>query len=394
MTDFGITPEGFRLKTQQDILDEIETDERAEIDPAIDTSPVSPEGQLNGVFSRQAALGWEELQRANDGLDPDKAEDDQLISLCKLTGTTPRGASFSEDDCTVNVDAGFMFISGTHFASVVGKPDVLFTPKVSDTVPRVGGAQTVRFRAQTAGPVIANAGTLTVIASPVVGWNTITNPLDATPGQAADDSDSLRARREQELAAAGSSTVQAIRADVLEIEDATGAKNVIACLPIENDTDAPVEGVPAHSVECIVYDSPTISNDLIAQALFEVKAAGIHYHGALTGTATDPDDGAQYTIKFSRPTSKNVYVTFDLTTGPGYIGDAAFKSAVVTALREAHSIGADVLHWTCQRVANLTGVLNVVSAKLGFSPSPTLSADLTITPREIAAFDTTRIVIT
>lgn len=391
---FGITAEGFELKTLRDILTEIEDDQHAEIDPLLDVSPVSPDGQRNAITARQAALCWELLEQCYDGHDPDKAEGDQLIATCKLTGTVPRAATYSEVDCTVNLDSGTTLQPDVHFASINGKPDVLFTPKAEYTA-AVGGAQTVRFRAQVAGPVVCNAGTLTVIASPLVGWNSITNPLDATTGLPADTDETLRARRDEELAKAGSSTVRAIKADVLAVsENGIGPTSVLV---LENDTDTTnVDGVPAHAFEVIVYDPTPITNTLIAQAIWDTKPAGIKAHGAITANATDPDTGELHPVKFSRPTAKNVYVTFEtVTTGPGYVGDAAFKTAVVSYLRGKHSIGDDVAELQCWLAAgSVTGVLKIGAVKLGFAAAPTGTDDLAIAPREIAAFDTSRIVKT
>jgi hypothetical protein len=83
---------------------------------------------------------------------------------------------------------------------------------------------------------------------------------------------------------------------------------------------------------------------------------------------------------------------YDLTTDPAtYAGDTDFKAKVVEALTAVHTVSDDVLRWTCEQAAKLPGVLNVVSLKLGFAPTPTLSADLPIADREIASFSTTRV---
>jgi hypothetical protein len=400
MTDYGVTPEGFRAKTQREILDEIETDQKADISPTLDVSAQSPDGQRNAVVSRELALLWELLQVANDGLDVDKAEDDQLITLCKLTGTTPRAATFSEVPCTCNLDAGTVLTPGVHFASIADKPDVLFTPKLSAyplgfTAPTTGN-HSVTFVAVNAGPVLANAGTLTTIATPITGWNSITNPLDAKPGQPADSNPTLRERREQELAAAGSGSPNAIKADLLRLTDENGTQVVLSAQVLNNTgmvTDA--DGVPAKSFEAIVDDSPTLPNDQIAQAIFDVAGAGIYAHGTLSGTAVD-DEGVEYPIKFSRPTDKNVWITFEtVVTTSAYPGDTEFKTQVVTYLRDRVGVGDAVTELLCWgAVASVAGIKSVGAIKLGFSISPALSDDLTPTKRERPRFDTTRIVKT
>jgi hypothetical protein len=401
MTDYGVVPEGFRAKTQREILDEIETDQKADISPTLDVSAQSPDGQRNAVVSRELALLWELLQVCNDGLDRDKAEDDQLIALCKLTGTTPHGATISEVSCTCNLDIGTVLTPGVHFAAVLNKPDVLFTPKASAypsgfTAPSTGN-HAVTFVAVDAGPVLANAGTLTVIMTTITGWNSITNPLDAKPGQPADTNETLRERQAQEVAAAGSGTPAAIKADILQLEDTTGTRVVQSAQVLNNTSDLPdpVTGVPGKSFEVIVDDSPTLPNDQIAQAIFDVAGAGIYSHGTLSGTAVD-EEGVSYPIKFSRPTDRNVWVTFEtVVTTSAYPGDAEFKSQVVTYLRDRIGVGDPVPELTCWLAGgNVAGVKSIGAVKLGFAVSPTGTDDLAASPRERPRFDTTRIVKT
>jgi len=392
MTTFGLVPEGFVLKTLRDILSEVEQDQKSNIDPGIDVSPQAPTGQHNGVYSRQLALVWELMQLLNDGRDPDKAEGDQLISLCKLTGTVPQGATYTEVDADCELASGTTLTAGSDYAAVESNPDVRFTPK-EDFTADSDDTFSIRFRAENAGPIVVNANKLTVIATPVSGWDSVNNPLDATTGQAADSDTELRGRRVAELAAAGSSTARAIRADVLQIEDEDGNRNVQQALVLENDTNyTDANGLPPHSFEVVVYDSPEVDDDLIAQVVFDSKAAGIRPRGSESGTALD-DEGVEYTVPFSRADQIEIYVTYTLVTNAQYVGDAVFKETVATELNALHDVADDVLVWACQRAAALTGVVNVTDVKIGFSASPTESDDLTIADREIARFDSTRIVV-
>ena len=390
MTDFGVVPEGWRAKTLRDILSEIEADQKALIDVRIDVSPQSPDGQRNGITARQLALVWEALGLIYEALDPDKAEDDLLIAICKLTGTVPHGATKSEVSCTVGADAGTVLEPGVTLAQVVGKPDVVFTPKEHFEAPSTG-SHTVKFLAVTAGPVLANAGTLTVRLTSETGWNSITNPLDAKAGSPADTNETLRSRREAELAKAGSASVKGVRADILAIE-VDGVRQVQACNVLENVREIvdPVTGLPPHSIEAIVYDSPTLDNDLIAQTIFESAAGGVRKFGALLGNAVD-EQSKTYPIPFSRPTEVPIWLEYDLETTSAYAGDAAFKASIAATLNGRHGMGDDVLWWICMLASAFPGVTNVVSLKLGTAPSPTLPVDIPISDRQLARFDTTRI---
>lgn len=391
MVDYGVIPEGWRTKTLQEIKKEIETDQLLEISTTLDVSPESPDGQRNAIHARSEAANWELLGLLYGALDPDAAEDTLLVNLCKLTGTTPQGATSSTAVCNCLLDIGTPLVSGTHYANVDGRPDELWTPVEDFTAPSTG-THSVTFKAVNTGPIPANAGTLTVINDGPVGWNDVTNPADALLGRVADTNEVLRQRREAELARAGSTSVIGIRADVLTIE-VDGVQSILQCTVLENETDVydPVTALPPHSIEVVIYDAPTVADDVVAQVIFESAAGGITKSvGNVTATATD-EQGETHLVRFSRPTQVLIYLEYDLETDSTYAGDVAFKAAVAAALNSKHTSGTDVLHWTCMLAADLPGVVNVLSVKLGVTASPTLSNDIVLNNRQIARFDTTRI---
>src|SRR5437773_10903290 len=106
MTDFGVTADGFRRKTFDEILADVESDQRAEIDPNFDVSPDGPNGQNNRIMTRQLDELWRVAEKLHDSFDPDKATGDALENISKLTGVPRRGATYSSVivDCTL--DAG------------------------------------------------------------------------------------------------------------------------------------------------------------------------------------------------------------------------------------------------------------------------------------------------
>jgi hypothetical protein len=387
---YGVTPTGFNRPTLQELKAQIEADQLSEISPTLDVSSDALVGQMNGIFARQLDIAWEALETGYHGFDPDAAEDVLLVSLAKLTGTERRAATASIVACTVGLDEGTTLEAGVHFAHVQDKPDVRFTPKENFTAPSDGLHTGVTFVCEHVGPVAAAAGTLTVIATPVVGWSSITNPLDAALGRNVDTDEELRVRREQQLTRGGSSTVSAIRADLLELEA------IETVVMFENVSDAfDANGLPPHSFEAVIWDGspPSVANDAIAQAIWDTKPSGIRSFGFVSGTATD-EDGATQVVQFSRATVRNVFVDYTLVTGSGFVL-SVFKAAVSLACNELHATGVDVL---VARLISLglqqVGVLDVPSVRVGFSPSPAGTTNLAIGIREIARFDSTRITST
>lgn len=390
MPDF-VTAAGLQIKTLQEILDELSAQQKAEIDATLNTAADSPIGQLNGIFASQLREVWEVLQVAYNGFNSDAAEGFLLEKLSALTGTVKRAASKSTValDCDLNI--GTTLIAGTHFANVVGSPTNRWTPAANFTAP-VGGVQSVNFEAEFAGAVVANAGTITVINTAVTGWNSVTNPTDATVGREADTDAILRQRREDELRATGSATVDAIRADILQDPD------VLQCNVFENTSDTvDASGLPPKSFEAIVFDGtpPALSNDEIAQLVWNTKPAGILAFGLESGTATD-SLGFFHTISFSRPTEREIWLELDLdiNLSSGYAGAAAVKDAIVLLNNTKLLVGRDVIANDIVCIAQaFPGVIDVSALRLGFSASPVGTTNLVIGPRELARLDTGRILI-
>jgi uncharacterized phage protein gp47/JayE len=391
MPTYGVTPEGFVRPSVQELLALIEADQRAGISATLDLSSDSVVGQLNGIFANQLGVAWEALEVAYNAFDPDRAEADALTSLLKLTGSERRGASKSELEgdsaVIVNLAPGTTLLAGVHFAHVDGKPDVRFTPQADFTASLLFTADyEVDFEAEVTGPVQAIANTLKVIATPVVGWNSVNNPFDAVLGRTVDSDADARLRREAALARTGSSTVDAIRADVLAVEDVTSVQ------VFENYTDATdTNGLPAKSFEVVLWDDAGADDDEIAQAIWGSKAGGIQPYGEESGTATDAN-GDPHTVAFSRANAVNIWIEYDLVEKDGYVGDADFELTVATALDAAFSTGQTVTFYELLVATEGLGAL-VRAVRFGTSASPTDDADVPITNRQIARFDTARISI-
>ncbi len=385
---YGITDQGFNRKPVTAILADIEAVQRAEISSSLDLSSSTPWGQNNGIVANEIGIAWEQLEVLSTSMDPDKAQGFLLESICKLTGTERRGASYSTVTCDCELDSGTELESGVHFAAVDGNPESLWTPVESFTADS-DGTFPILFRAENLGPIQAAQDTISVIHTSVPGWNSVNNDGDAEAGRTIDSEATLRQRREEQLAASGSSTVDAIRSDLLEVEGVDSAE------VFENDSDVWVDGMPPHSVECLVFDgeTPAASNDDIAQAIWNTRGAGIRTVGILTGNAVDAL-GNTRVMRFNRPTYRQIYLVIDLETGTGYVGDAAVAAYVALKCREIHGVGDDVRARRVDSLAfDLAGVVDVTDFTLGFTVTPVGTSNLPIGTREVASFDSSRVTV-
>jgi len=390
---YGVTSTGFVRKTLQAILDSLSESQKASIAVDLDVSSDSLLGQLNGIFARELGIGWEQLEICYHGFDADSTEDLLLDLLCKLTGTVRRPASQSSVTCACGLVSGTILQAGVQFAALASKPDVRWTPLDDFTAPSTGTFDVV-FVSESTGPVVGLSGDISVIATPLVGWNSVTNALDATLGRVIDDDPALRLRRLNELAAAGSTTVRAIRSALLEAFEDVDSADVL-----ENDTDWTdlVTGLPGHSIEALISDGavPIVADNDIAQVVWDNKAAGITPRGSSSGTATIDDDGTPMTVAFSRLTIKDVYLIFGIKKTTGYPGDDVVAEYVAEQANKRYGRNDDVLAVPTEALPlNLAGVKDITDFHLGFTASPTGTSNLTIGLREIARFDTSRIIVT
>jgi hypothetical protein len=291
------------------------------------------------------------------------------------------------------LDAGTTLEAGTHFAAVVDKPAIRATPKVTFTAPSTN-LYTIRFRAETTGPIEFEANTLQVIATAVNGWTSVNNPLDGIPGHLVYDDPEYRLLQEAELANTGSTTPDAEEANLRQVA------GVAAVKVLENDTDVvDGNGLPPHSTEALVWDNGGgATNNAIAQMIWDAgKAGGIRAYGQSSGTAVDLNGDSQI-VNFTRLEELTVYLVFELEPKSGYVGDVAFAEKIAERANQFYGQGDDVIAEAIRSLPfdsglNL-GVGDLISFSLGFSPSPIGTANLPVGVRQIARFDAARIDVT
>jgi uncharacterized phage protein gp47/JayE len=401
MTVVGVGTCGFTRYELPAIIQDMRDDFEADISPALDTASDQPMGQIIGIFADRLASLWDMGQHVYTAFDPDKAEDASQDAVCALTGTQREAASKSYVKQNLSLSAGTTVNPGAIVASSVDNSIrfVLVGPWPADgELPAAGpitagttGVYQGRFEAENTGPVTAAADTLTVIVTPVSGWTATTNPLDAEPGRNIEKSSELRVRREEELAAVGSSPVDAIRAELLKLED------MIDVQVFENTSEVTdADGLTPHSIECLVFDgpSPSIPNNTIAQTIWDARAGGIKVHGVTSATAIDAR-GVSHSVPFTRATQVSIYFTIDIRVDSSFAGsgDDAVKDAIV-AKGDTFKPGDDViLTGFYPAILGIQGVTDVIVFRAGTAPSPASTINIPIGSRAIALFDTSRIVI-
>lgn len=386
---YGLLSTGFVEKPLSVILEEVATAQRAS--PALgsdwDTSAESPGGQINAAFGAQLASAWEAIGLVYRSRVPGGASFAGLDALCGITGTEREPARKGTVTLTVLLGAGVTLPAGS-IAHVTGQPGNRWVTLASAT--NSGGSPAnvdVDAEAEVAGFYVANAGTITGIATPVTGWSAVTNIADADTGSAAEQDPALRVRRDDELVSGGTSPPDAIRA---RVRDVTGVSSVVVELNTSDAYDA-IRDLAGHSVRCVVQGG---TDGAVAAAIWNACAAGIETQGSLSVIITD-DGGFPRVVRFSRPSNVNAYATvrviYDAAT---YAGDAALKAAIA-AITSGQLASAPIrMSSVITAALAVAGVTDPTSVLLGRSAGAQYASNLSAGPFEVLKLDAARITIT
>lgn len=381
---FGITPTGFVPKTLADLKADLEAAFRSAFGQGINLSPPSRFATFTGIFAERLAEIWDLAGAVHASFDSDQATGAELENLSVLTGTLKAAAFSSRARAVVLSGTPGTVIAAGKVLSVSGTPASRFALEANATI---GGGGTVAadFVGESTGPIVAGAGTLTVIETPVAGWASATNPTDAELGADVEGDAALRVRRRVELRAQGNSAIEAVRGDVSHVAGVT------ACAVFENVTDGTVDGMPPHSIEVVV--SGGVDAD-IAAAIFASVAGGIRPYGSTSVNVVD-SEGTTHAIGFTRPTVIPVYIVAHVAKDPNTFpldGEAQISAALIAFGLATYSDGVDVVSPRLYGpIAGVLGVLDISALWIGTAPAPTTGARIAVTTRQVAALDAARI---
>jgi hypothetical protein len=480
-TGYGWAPTGFYAKSLPVIESESDDGLKAILGESAGsnedgTIPVeSGAGQLKTYFVDGLAAMWDLAQACAASLDPNQATDAAQDVVASLTGTI-RASARASVATSIAVGDPLTFLpvgrvasvetTGARFVSATGMTlsalsawatsttylvgdlstnnEQVFYCKTSGVSAGSGGPSgtaatitdnTVAWRylgegtaaarslwsSEETGAIGALSFLLSEIETPVSGWNAIANPLDAVAGRSQESNAALRVRRDAELATSGNTTADAIRANVLQVNQGSTDPNheqPTVCRVFYNDQDfTDANGLPPHSVEVLVQDGTDAD---IAQAIWESVGAGTVTFGTSTGTALDSENNTQY-VKFTRPTEVPVYVggtvRYDASEWPTSSETTVAQAGLSALLTYAadYPIGRDVrtgaLNGAIMRGGYaltasgsalvpapegspvIPGVLEIDPLYIGISGASGTS-QISITSRQIAVFDSARVSLT
>lgn len=318
---------------------------------------------------------------------PTTASGAGLSSLVKLNGLRRHGASHSVATVELLGTAGTNISGGVIKDSSGEKWDLPAAVTIGSD-----GKATVEAKAQRTGKIVALAGEINQIETPVYGWDSVANILAAVPGTEIETDARLRYRQ--------SISTQAPSRTILE-----GAEGAVLALPgvtravsYENDTAAPDEhGIPGHSI-CLVVEGGEA--DAIAQEVYYHKTPGAGTHGSLEVDVIN-DQGRSTKIRFFRPTMVPIKVQVSVKKLRGYsdeIGESI--KAEIIAYLAGLQIGegaylSSVFYAASTAQPNpYTPIYSVLGVQLSRDGAALSSADIEIAFNEAALADEIEVIAT
>ena len=237
------------------------------------------------------------------------------------------------------------------------------------------------------GPIAQQANTITSVTTPILGWDSVTNPIAATEGNLRETDEELRLRFRNSKFERATNTLDAVYSALIGV---TGVEQVIL---YENDTDVvDGNGVPAHSFLPIVVGGTSVD---IANAIWRNKSIGILSDGNTTVSINDKQ-GFPHDISFERPNPVVLHINMTLATDALFPvnGEDQIKAAIVQYFTDNFGIGNDVIYSRLFTPINSVPGHQVDALTIGLAPLPTGVANIPIAFNEVASISDVNIVIT
>lgn len=237
------------------------------------------------------------------------------------------------------------------------------------------------------GAISAPADSLNVIRTPVIGWDTISNVLAASEGRLTETDEELRLRFANTKFDKSTNILDALYSALNNIE---GVENAAVYENDTNFTDA--NGLPPHSVSAIVLGG---DDDTVAETIWENKPYGIQTYGNTTVNIVD-SQGFTRPINFKRPTPIFIYVDLHITADPSFPADGIdkIKGDIIQYAKDNFTVGEDVVYSRLYTPINQVDGHQIDSLKIGTSPSPVGTSNISIAYDQISQFVSANISIT
>lgn len=328
---------GLQVKSNAELVTQITDALKLVYGADINVDSDSPDGQFIGIMAQVMTDMLELLLTTYNTFDPDEASGTVLDKRVAINGITRTAGTYTLTEVSITTDRSLNLVglsdpaNGTPFTVADGNGNEYY---LIDNVSLTAGTTSLNFRAKNIGAVEVLQNTITNQVTITLGVTLVNNPLAPTSIGINEESDvALKIRRTKSYFLQAVGPADAILAALLEVAGVTDA------VVLENDTGAPVSGIPAKSIWAIVENG---DDDDVAQAIYAKKTVGCGTFGAETITVTRPN-AQTIDINFDRPLYEDLYIEFAMTPIiPGRVFDLDYiKEQLVLAMQFGIGTGTD-----------------------------------------------------
>jgi len=374
------------------------------IDTNWNITPESPDGQQIAIWSEQLALLDEQVQYAYMSRDPATAVGQALNDIADYAGIERQDATFSTGVVQLTGVNGTLVPAGSRIRN-----NDTGTLWALNAAVSISGTTSADVTATTAGALPASIGTLTEIADPVAGWQSVNNSQPALQGRDQESDNAFRLRRNQSVSLPGANQVDNIFSAVANVD------GVVQTRVYENSTSSSAVssgnpyGLDQHSIAIFVQGGGVSD---VRSAIATKKNPGCSMNrdfgipNEITSLTTTPL-GNPVSITFFRPDLITIYVNVEIETeslsalekeeiaasivdfslnGLTGLGDGFTRRGFQIGER----IGAGRLYTPVNEIVADRGITNSIT--VGTSASPT-GTSVPIAYNELAVFDAANIVV-
>ena len=294
---FVVSANGITAPTYDEIYEYFKDRAKSIFGSDINLDADTQDGQLLAIFASAINDLNAQAIAVFNAYNPNTASGVALDCAVKTNGLTRQDASKSQVDLKLVGTAGTVITNGVAIDSSDNRwllPEVVSIP--------LSGSVVVTAEAKESGKVSAEAGSITKIGTPTLGWHSVTNPSNAVIGVDVETDAELRERQSLSTMQPTVGLWEGLIGSIAQIDD------VHSVAGRHNDTgQTSSDGIPAHSVAVVVAGGNV---NEIAETIFKKKSQGVATFGSTSVEHVDAF-GNMNTIKFSRPTE--VKVSVDLT---------------------------------------------------------------------------------
>lgn len=257
-----IDADGFSRADFAAILDFYQSGSRTIWGKDLYLGPDSQEGDFLGLMASKVDECFKAAEGAYSSHSPATAIGEGLSRNVKTNGIARRVATNSLVDLRIIGQQGTTINAGVVEDSNRRRWAFIDTAIVIDA----SGEITKTAQCEDLGAIQAPAGTITKIATPTRGWQTVTNDAAATPGIAVESDGELRLRQSESTMLPSRSVMEDVVGAVASIP---GVKRHRGYENTTNVTDD--DGVPGHTIAIVAEGGDA---DAIARTIHRIKTAG------------------------------------------------------------------------------------------------------------------------